>query len=49
MQCREFSIMAAISGKENTEQILKHSKVVNVSVLSTGKHSTNQNEIAFKK
>ena len=40
MQCREFSIMADLSGKENT----------NVSVPSIGKrHSTNQNEIMFKK
>ena len=48
MQYCEFSIMADISGKENSE--FCNSILVNVSVPSIGKkHSTNQNKIAFKK
>ena len=40
MQCREVSIMAHLSDKQNSE-------VVNLSVSLIGKrHSTNQNEIA---
>ena len=47
MQCYEFSIMADISGKEKkvNSVTLKSSKCP----INQKKHSTNQNEIAFKK